>query len=278
MSALQQQVYKELKQIRILASKSIHSVARILHSGVIDMNGTTAANNAVDQSSSKSHPLINSMKASVTSDFVCIAEENSPHGDLTSFMPAHPNLDPNVLFTPTDLQNIVVTLIETLIPFHDLQISHRDIRPCNILVADSVDKYDPRRFENYKTKTALKNQKDGFYDQISFENVNNQNKNINHNENAGNNIRNKSERNNNNNNNNNNMDINSNSFDNNNNHNNVKEEKSFLVLKLSGFTPPSLLALYGERSVQQPQPDICKYLQSFFHDNANNSCLYFTFF
>ena len=38
---------------------------------------------------------------------------------------------------------------------------------------------------------------------------------------------------------------------------NTNKNLPYLSMKLAGFTPPALLALYGERSLQQPTQDAC---------------------
>eukprot|EP01036_Dinobryon_divergens_P032327 gene32327-41889_t len=90
-----------------------------------------------------------------------------------------------------ELQNAFVSLLDGLIPLHDLQMSHRDIRPANVLMTDCSDPYESRRI-----KCRLGNV--------------DSNKNL-----------------------------------------------PYLSMKLAGFTPPALLALYGERSLQPPTQDAC---------------------
>jgi hypothetical protein len=108
---------KELKTLRILSQASGGCsgggmIAKILHKGTIDIRYPT----------------------NTGAELSCIVTEYSDFGTLDrhllSFCQVHPEG-----FSVTDIQATAAQLVETLLRCHSMRVTHRDIRPSNILVS-----------------------------------------------------------------------------------------------------------------------------------------------
>jgi serine/threonine protein kinase len=138
----------EIKILRILSRKSAH-IARILHSNCVNLHTT---NYSLEKNANGTYM-----------DMFGIVSETSDLGTLDMFTRHQfqnkmqmqqinqlKGVPPALVdvFSQYDLQNMAIQLVEGLSLCHDNNVRHRDIRPQNIIVVQSGDKYQTRQFSH----------------------------------------------------------------------------------------------------------------------------------
>jgi len=256
--ALQPLLFAEVKQLRLIAQKRNPHIARILHSGVLEISTAIENNNihAAAVGGGLSSLLLDSGESNGSNnssnllDYLCIAEESGSVGDLYSYIYTYKHTqkqqnhqlnhhqqhlqshNSTTLFTDCDLQNIFVQLLEAVLTLHDLNLTHGDIRPRTVLVTDCMDRYNPRQFKN-------RSQQQG---EDSNHNINglNDNRNSNGNKNG---IAGDKQH--------------VNNMNNANSHDDMdNSDSNMLIMKLCGCTPQSISNYCTSRD---GTPDVCKY-------------------
>ena len=147
----------EVKALRVLSRRCVH-VARVMHMGALELSSSPMPSS----SASGGAGATSSSSSGAVMDLLGLATETSDLGTLDRFTAAHLQMQmanaaagaagggaavpPAIGYSTSDLQSMCVMLVEALMQCHEMGVRHRDIRPQNILVAPSSDKYQSRQF------------------------------------------------------------------------------------------------------------------------------------